>query len=221
MLSRSPPIMTQDEYAKIHCFCICSLPSWKYPQSYKQEHRELKQWARTGTLQNTFISCGNATTWFICHENKRNVGICWAKSFTGFKLDATYANIMQHSPTWCTNELNMLCQTCWHNMLRSFARALSIIQVHVHSKENQLRKPEWQPKSNFDEVDPIADKKFNPWLVLIHFRKQRGREHRRERYKTIDLVTEYNHCTGECNHLATFPPSSLETEPENLNFGVL
>ena len=58
-------------------------------------------------------------------ENKRNAGICWAKSFTGFKLDATYANIMQHSPTWCTNERNMLCPTCWHNMLRSFARALS------------------------------------------------------------------------------------------------
>ena len=36
---------------------------------------------------------------------------CWhmlGKSLTGFKLDATYANIMQHSPTWCTNERNML-----------------------------------------------------------------------------------------------------------------
>ena len=42
----------------------------------------------------------NATTRFIGHENKRNVGICWAKSLTGFKLDATYVNIMQHSPTF-------------------------------------------------------------------------------------------------------------------------
>ena len=41
-------------------------------------------------------------------KNKRNVGICWAKCLTGFKLDATYANIMQHRPTWCTNERNML-----------------------------------------------------------------------------------------------------------------
>ena len=49
--------------------------------------------------------------------------------------------------------------------------------------------------------------------------KQRGRERERERDKTIDLVTEYNHFTWECNHLATFPPSSLETERENLNFG--
>ena len=32
----------------------------------------------------------------------------------------------EHPPgqTWCTNERNMLCPTCWHNMLRSFGRAL-------------------------------------------------------------------------------------------------
>ena len=45
-------------------------------------------------------------------ENKRNVGICWAKFWTGFKLNATYTNIMQHSPTWCTNERNMLRLVC-------------------------------------------------------------------------------------------------------------
>ena len=43
-------------------------------------------------------------------------------------------------------------------------------------------------------------------------------ERRRERYKTIDLIKEYNHLTWECNHLPTFPPSSLETKRENLNF---
>ena len=59
-------------------------------------------------------------------ENKRNVGICWAKSLIGLKLNATYTNIMQHSPTWCTNERNMLYPTCWRNMLRSFARALTL-----------------------------------------------------------------------------------------------
>ena len=36
-----------------------------------------------------------------------------------------------------------------------------------------------------------------------------------------DLITEYNHFKWECNHLATFPLSSLETERENLNSGVL
>ena len=29
-------------------------------------------------------------------KNKRNSGICWAKSLTGFKLNATYCNIAQH-----------------------------------------------------------------------------------------------------------------------------
>ena len=51
--------------------------------------------------------------------------------------------------------------------------------------------------------------------------KQRGRERQRERHKTIDSVTEYKHFTWEYNHLATFPSSSLETERENLNSGVL
>ena len=39
--------------------------------------------------------------------------------------------------------------------------------------------------------------------------------------RTMDLSTEYNHFTWECNHLATFPPSSLERERKNLNSGVL
>ena len=39
-------------------------------------------------------------------------------------------------------------------------------------------------------------------------------ERRRERYKTIDLIAEYNHFTWECNHMPTFPPSSLETKRE-------
>ena len=30
------------------------------------------------------------------------------KKFDWFQLDAAYANIMQNSPTWCTNERNML-----------------------------------------------------------------------------------------------------------------
>ena len=30
--------------------------------------------------------------------------------------------------------------------------------------------------------------------------KQRGRECQREYYKTVDLITEYNHFTWECNH---------------------
>ena len=39
--------------------------------------------------------------------------------------------------------------------------------------------------------------------------------------RTVDLITKYNHFTWECNHLATFQPSSSETERENLNSRVL
>ena len=56
--------------------------------------------------------------------------------------------------------------------------------------------------------------------LILEFKEGR-RERERELYKTIDLATEYNHFMWECNHLATFLPSSLETERENLNSGVL
>ena len=38
---------------------------------------------------------------------------------------------------------------------------------------------------------------------------QLGRECRRERHKTVDLITKYNDFTWECNQLATFPSSSF------------
>ena len=38
--------------------------------------------------------------------------------------------------------------------------------------------------------------------------KQRGRECQRECYKTIDLITEYNHFMWECNHLAHRSPKN-------------
>ena len=55
--------------------------------------------------------------------------------------------------------------------------------------------------------------------LLESLRNEDGKN-QRERHKTVDLITEYNHFTWECNHLATFPPP-LETEHENLNAGVL
>ena len=51
--------------------------------------------------------------------------------------------------------------------------------------------------------------------------EQLGRECQQECYKTIDLIAEYNNFTWECKHLAIFPPSSLETERENLISWVL
>ena len=43
-------------------------------------------------------------------------------------------------------------------------------------------------------------------------------ERRRGRYKTIDLILEYNDFTWECNQLATIPSSSLENRPWQLQF---
>ena len=139
MLSRSSATMTLDEYRQwkmrkcidvaIFLFHLENTPS------HINKNRELKQrrrechWERCKTID--LITEYNHFMWECNHlahrspENKRNVGICWAKSLTGFKLDATYVNIMKHNPTWCTNERNMLCPTCWNNMLRSFARALN------------------------------------------------------------------------------------------------
>ena len=100
----------------------------KKPRKLKQRRRE-RQRERYKTID--LITEYNHFMWECNHqahrspENKRNDGICWAKGLTDFKMDATYANIMQHSPTWCTNERNMFCPACWHNMLRSFARALT------------------------------------------------------------------------------------------------
>ena len=127
--------MALDEYRRLNASLLLLAPivlcHLENTPSQINKNRELKQrWTGTRTLQNNRLNITeyNHLVWECDHlvhrhENKRNVGICWAKSLTGFKLDATYANIMQQSPTWCTNERNMLCPTCWHNMLRSFARA--------------------------------------------------------------------------------------------------
>ena len=53
---------------------------------------------------------------------------------------------------------------------------------------------------------------------IIRGLTQLGREPRRERHKTIDLIIEYNDSTWECNQLATFPSSSLKNERAKLNF---
>ena len=112
-------------------FVLCHLEN---TPSHINKNRELKQRGRECYKTIDLITEYNHFMWECNHlahrsaENKRNVGICWAKRLTGFKLDATYANIMQYSPTWCTNESNIFCPTCWHNMLRSFARALRPMQ---------------------------------------------------------------------------------------------
>ena len=81
-----------------------------YPKLFAKHSHEAFRCARTSPtmLCEPCKLTQHLVTCFIDHENKRNVGRCWAKSLTGFKLHATCANIMQHCPTWCTNERSML-----------------------------------------------------------------------------------------------------------------
>ena len=54
-------------------------------------------------------------------RNKRNVGSCWLKSLTGFKLCATTCNRMWKRTQHITfNDVG----SCWSTMLRPFARSL-------------------------------------------------------------------------------------------------
>ena len=147
-----PPFLVLDECRRwktrkciAFAFVLCHLEN---TSSHINKIRELKQRGRECQREYYktihLITEYNHLTWECNHlahrspENKRNVGICRAKSLTGFKLDATYDNIMQHSPTWCTNERNMFCPTCWHNMLRSFARALTMFLLREELHEVEL-----------------------------------------------------------------------------------
>ena len=126
------------ENAKMHRYCYCSLLSWKYSQSHKQEQRAFKERGRKRQRERykttDLITEYNHFVWECSHvahpvtgEQKK----CWhmlGKKFDWFRTGRKiYANIMQHNPTWYTNERNMLCPTCWNNMLRSFAQALTSI----------------------------------------------------------------------------------------------
>ena len=68
-------------------------------------------------------------------QNNRNVGTCWAKSLTGFKLYATSAKKCQHCcgslQTDTTSHNSVGC--CWPTMLRPFAWALIFIHNNMHA----------------------------------------------------------------------------------------
>ena len=111
MLSRSSAIMALNEYRrwKTRKFIAIAivLCLFENTPSHINKNRELKQRGRESQRECYktiyLITEYNHFMWECNHlvhrspENKRNVGICWAKGLTGFKLDATYANIMQHS----------------------------------------------------------------------------------------------------------------------------
>ena len=70
-------------------------------------------------------------------RNKRNVGSCWLKSLTGFKLCATTCNkVCKRTQHVTSNNVG----SCWPKMLRPFARGLKkpveTEYVHYWLREN-------------------------------------------------------------------------------------
>ena len=63
-------------------------------------------------------------------RNKRNVGSCWLKSLTGFKLCATTCN-RECKRTQHVTSNNV--GSCWPTMLRPFARGLSLDRIAIRS----------------------------------------------------------------------------------------
>ena len=61
-------------------------------------------------------------------QNKRNVGSCWLKSLTGFKLCATTCNKCNRvcKRTQHVTSNNLLHVSCWPTMLRPFARGFRV-----------------------------------------------------------------------------------------------
>ena len=66
-----------------------------------------------------------------CSQNNRNVGTCWAKSLTSFKLYATSADKCQHCCGSMQTDATSHNRCCWPTMLRPFAWALRTLEYDV------------------------------------------------------------------------------------------
>ena len=73
---------------------------------------------------------------------------------------------------------------------------------------------------SLDQIWPIETHTLTVKVLLSNNRDltKLGRERRRERHKTIDLITKYNDFTLECNHLAAFPSSSFVNRTRKAQF---
>ena len=70
-------------------------------------------------------------------RNKRDVGSCWLKRLTGFKLwAATRNNMQQGEQTDAT--CNIQQWSCWSTMLRPFARGFTAVQGLLEKKGDVL-----------------------------------------------------------------------------------
>ena len=87
-------------------------------------------------------------------RNKRNVGSCWPKSLTGFKLCATTGNNIQQHATGCANGRN-ICPTMLGVVgQQCCVRLHEALGITVFSKcENYKRTPFNKIKVRFTAID--------------------------------------------------------------------
>ena len=69
-------------------------------------------------------------------RNKRDVGSCWLKRLTGFKLCAATRNNMQQGVQTDATSNNVW--SCWSTMLRPFARGFTAVQGLLEKKGDVL-----------------------------------------------------------------------------------
>ena len=107
-----------------------------------------------------------ATLWRS--RNKRNVGSCWLKSLTGFKLCATTRNNIQQHATGCANGRNMHVTSnnvgsCWSTMLRLFASSLIIkngpMNIWMNESVNEQKRERKNERRN--------KLRYNEWINVI------------------------------------------------------
>ena len=128
VLSRSSAMMALDEYRpQRKCITIATaLCHLENTPRHISKNRELKQWGRErrreGYKTIDLITEYNHFLWECNHlvHRPRELKKCWhmlGKRLTGFKLDATYANIMQHiaqqdvqtNATCCAQHVGTAC----------------------------------------------------------------------------------------------------------------
>ena len=77
-------------------------------------------------------------------RNGRNVGSCWFKGLTGFKLCATTPNNMQQGvQTAGTCNIQKNVGSCWPTMLRPFAWDLTLYMTAIAFLTFSLPSPSW------------------------------------------------------------------------------
>ena len=81
-------------------------------------------------------------------RNKRNVGSCWLKNLTGFKLCATTSNNMQQG---VQTDVTCNIQQCWELLANNVGSFCTGLKTQSSSKKKPFKHPrvQWRKLSNY------------------------------------------------------------------------